>query len=220
MKCATYCIGVMVGLTGLSGGEGGLKAQELTRAERPEVKVGDRWVTRSKDVATGELRQPFTTTVTEVTDNTIVVQVGGRTVSTLSREWNVIETKVDDKVTFTATPLWMFYQFPLEVGKKWSGRWETTSLTQATSWTADVVVEAIESVTVPAGTFQAFKVRFQGTYNGRAFATGRGSWTGRRQQTVWYAPAVKRAVKGEWQESSPGYTNREAYELQSFSLAQ
>ena len=174
---------------------------------------------RRKDVATGVEDPPETTTVTEVAADTIVVRVDERTERIFSREWNIIEQKVDEKVTFKATPQRKFLQFPLEVGKKWEGRWETTSLTQETRWTASAEVEAIESVTVPAGTFQAFKVKFQGTYNGRAFATGRGSWTGSRQETAWYAPAVKRVVKMQWQERSGNYNNRVINELQSFTLA-
>lgn len=208
-----YCfMGIVAGLIA-----GGVTAQELTRAELPEVKVGDRWVMKSRDVASGTDRQPIGITVTSVTADTIVVQSGQRNERTYSREWNFRENRREGKVNSSASPQWLFYSFPLEVGKKWQGSWESVSSSQTTRWSGKAEVERVESVTVPAGTFQAFRIRFEGHYNAQS-NTSPNSWNGSRSETAWYVPSVKRAVKTEWQEFGSNYNHRELNELQSYRL--
>ena len=76
-------------------------------------------------------------------------------------------------------------------------------------------VVGTERIIVPAGSFDAIKVRIQGS----AANTWTGGQTSHRgynkySQTIWYAPAVKRAVKTLVE--GPGFT--EAYELQSYKV--
>ena len=194
-------------------------AQALTRADRPEVKVGDSWVMQNSNPRTGEKRPEVTLTVKEVTADNIVLESGTGNRLTFNRDWNIIETKSGDTVTFSAKPNSTFYQFPLEVGKTWEAQWETTSTQQTTRWQGKTQVEGVETVTVPAGTFQAFKLRFEGFYNGYA-KLGGGSWTGTRKETRWYSPDAKRVVKSEWEERSSSYYNVELNELKSLKLVQ
>ena len=193
-------------------------AQPLTRADRPELKVGDTWVVQNSDARTGEKRPELTLTVREVTSDNIVLETGTGRRRTYTRDWNIIETKSGDTVTFSAKPYWTRYQFPLEVGKKWEAQWETTSTNQTIRWKGETQVEGVETVTVPAGTFQAFKLRFKGYYNGYQ-RVGTGSFTGVRNETAWYSPDAKRFVKIEFQDQSTGYNNAEVNELKSLKIA-
>ena len=194
-------------------------AQALTRADRPEVKVGDSWVQQSSNPRTGEKSPELTLTVREVTADNVVVETNTGQRRTYTRDWNIIETKSGDTVTFSAKPNSTLYQFPLEVGKKWEAQWETTSTRQTTRWQGKTQVEGVETVTVPAGTFQAFKIRFEGYYNGYQ-QIGGASWTGVRKETFWYSPDAKRTIKGESEERSGSYYNVEVYELKSLKLGQ
>jgi hypothetical protein len=192
-------------------------AQDPPRADRPDVKVGDTWTIRNKDGRTGAAKAPTIITVTAVTPDNMTARAGSQTYLTITRDWNHLETRVGDRVAASSRPAWMLYQFPLQVGKKWDGRWETADETQVSRWNGKSHVEKIESITVPAGTFQTFKVRFEGTYNSKSKNTT-DSWTGFRKETMWYAPAVRRAVKTEWEERSGSYYNKEVNELMSFKL--
>ena len=199
-------------------------AQTATRAERPEIKEGESWVYQVTEVITGDKRQPNTQTVKQVTNDRILVENSNGSIATFTREWNQIDNKQGDTVTFKADPAWIQYDFPLEVGKKWSPRFTAISRNgeQTTRWRWDAVVDGVEKVTVPAGTFEAFRIRIDGFYNG---ARGTSSWTGRRTQMVWYAPAVKRTIKSEWEENTQGgshsarYRNIERTELISYTPA-
>ena len=93
-------------------------------------------------------------------------------------------------------------QFPLYPGKTWSFQYEyhpqpllDLKIEQS------AVVEAWESVTVPAGTFRALKVVHHGKY---AASLMEYSWPGRISETYWYAPDAKRVVKMEYRDTQYG----------------
>lgn len=99
-------------------------SQGLTRADRPEFKVGDSWVYQSSDVQTGEMRPERTYTVSEIGPDKIIISTEKGT-RTYTRDWNLIEVKTGDTITAAAKPFWPNLQFPLEVGKKWEQQYES-----------------------------------------------------------------------------------------------
>jgi hypothetical protein len=91
-----------------------------------------------------------------------------------------------------------YFQFPLAVGKKWTAKYYSKP---ASRWiTADNSVTGIETVTTPAGTFQAFKIERQvsmavGTvYRG----TTHTQWT----YTYFYSPQTRSILKYHYQSES------------------
>jgi hypothetical protein len=76
-----------------------------------------------------------------------------------------------------------------EWGKSREGRWQASSRRQDTRWQGKARVDEVESVTVPAETFQAFRMEFEGLYNGRARGGGN-SWTGTSRKAVWHVCAT------------------------------
>ena len=90
------------------------------------------------------------------------------------------------------------YAWPLQVGNKW--RWKPRWVDHVMhpdwsgSYWADYEVLAHEEVTVPAGTFMAFKVATTGTHHD--------DW----HETNWYAPKAGITVKGVW-----GRTDKNGY---------
>jgi len=102
-----------------------------------------------------------------------------------------------------------FIRLPLEKGQKW----ESKFYVKAPDFTAQVEreynVEGTESVKVPAGEFQTFRVHYQSRYRG---TTSKGAgFNGRDEGTVWYALSSKKLVvaKQEYKNSSGEKSIRE-----------
>jgi hypothetical protein len=180
-------------------------AQPVSRADRPEVKTGDAWVFRDIDVTTGEKRET-TNLVTVVDPDKIVVETGWSTSGawTFTRDWNLVEVKTGETVRSSVAPYWPYLQFPLEVGKTWRAAFEVEVTirtdTRRAKWQWNAHVVAAEAVTVPAGTFQALKIEYDGTLTSRQ---GARAWAGSQKETAWYAPAVKRFVRREFEHAAP-----------------
>lgn len=192
-------------------------AQGLTRADRPEFKLGDTWqyyVTPR----TGEKYLGARHIVRAIAPDEVTIGIG-KTVRRVTPELNVIDNRSGDTVTSSHAPYWRLYSFPLEIGKEWSGRWQSRSSArpQVTYWSATVKVVGTESATVAAGTFETLKLEFRGDYYvslpDYQFS---GSW----REFAWYAPAVKQSVKGEWLHWSPYHSDSQSYELASYKVAQ
>jgi hypothetical protein len=195
-------------------------AETLPPAERPDPKIGDTAVFRNLNVQTGEKRETATVVIMIDADN-IVQEISGSTsgTRTYTRDYNLREIKTGDKVTFTAKPSWASLRFPLGVGQMWDGFFETEAVVRprnrSTQWRWKANVVGVEAVTVPAGTFQAFKIE----YDGRYFAhQSNESWTGSHKETAWFAPGINRVVKREFEQSSPGknFLDHHVIELLSF----
>lgn len=84
--------------------------------------------------------------------------------------------------------------FPLRVGDKtkydkrpWSNGNGHNS--------AECEVKAVEAVTVPAGTFDAFRVECDGSWQRVFDRRSVGANSGRTQETIWYSPMVNGYVK-------------------------
>ena len=90
----------------------------------------------------------------------VIAYVGptGVTLSTPEGRWPAILTP-DEKPIFSFEPP-IGYEFPLEVGKTWTKSYRVTvhATKQTIPFDSTSKVEAYEDVTVPAGTFKAFKI--------------------------------------------------------------
>ena len=71
---------------------------------------------------------------------------------------------------------------------------------------------------MPAGTFQTFKIEYDGS-----FATRQGgkSWTGTHKEAAWFAPELNRIVKRDFEQSVPSRNllDHHVIELLSFKPA-
>jgi len=179
---------------------------EPEKWERPEVKVGDSWTYQQKDLWTNTVQPPYTQTVEAVSEVSIRVQStnqDGRHFNfVFTRDWNVSERPGPRKVE----PYWPSYSWPLEVGKKWSGdaTWRAQDPSQLGTWkgTFQSQVTKVEKITVAAGTFDTIKIERRGRYVTDATISGWRGWSGEILETVWYAPAVRRAVKFTYTDTS------------------
>jgi hypothetical protein len=81
--------------------------QSLSRASRPEVKVGDAWVYKVREVRTGETRE-LSFLMSAVEADRIVTETGSSTSGawTFTREWNPVERKTGDVISMSIAPSW------------------------------------------------------------------------------------------------------------------
>jgi hypothetical protein len=200
-------------------------AQAPQRAERPDVRVGEAAVYRDLTVRTGEKRDT-TFVVTTVDADKIVSEMSGSTsgTRTFTRDYNLVENKTGELVTLLAKPPWPYFQFPLTVGRKWDTPFEVDArgggrnVDRHAKWQWRARVVAVGPVTVPAGTFQAFMVEYDGSF---ATRQGNQSWTGTHKETAWYAPETNRIVKRDYEQAAPSrnFLEHHVIELLSFKAA-
>ena len=195
-------------------------AAQASTAEQPVINVGDAWVYETTDRQTGEKRGKLRQVVTEVGD-AIVVRLG-KSERVYTREMNLIEIRSGGATTAKYDPHWLHFSFPLEAGKRYERNLVSTTRggARTTRWQLKAQVIGAESVTTAAGTFDAVKIVIEGTFNAEE---GARRWSGSRTETVWYAPAVKRHVRSEyderWRTSDVTSGSSEATELISFRPA-
>lgn len=128
------------------------------------------------------------------------------------------------------TPDTQAYQFPLTVGKTWAvdysflddtananptGGFKPTAIPSRRVGNATIV--AIEKITTPAGTFDAYRIVQQGTLTQPSTQGGNSpTFDSQYYETNWYAPAAKASIKYEYRHTSP----RRVPTVRSSELAQ
>jgi hypothetical protein len=94
-------------------------------------------------------------------------------------------------------PFFPELSFPLQVAKKWNGRYSGYTKDNGARWDGNVSCEVVsfEDVVVKAGSLKAFRIDCEDKWSAGA-ATGTG------HSTRWYSPAVKSIVKVSHKEDS------------------
>jgi len=195
-------------LVHLDGANFGGTAQAKNKdTERPDVKVGDRWVFVTRSTSGAKLEYAWV--VTSVSPTGIEGTENGKPLA-LTHDLNIIkspqEENSDDRLL----------SFPLEVGKQWNyvDDYVVNDMTLGTlegRGKRSVAVLGYEKVRVPAGEFDAFRLEAKGTWVSPQAPIAPGA----DYVTYWYAPAVRSIVKKERQSTGmPIYTT----ELVEFQL--
>ena len=106
-------------------------------------------------------------------------------------------------------------QFPIYVGRRWSysNDWHFKGTGSSGGSDVEVEVLAFEPIEVPAGRFEAFKLRAQTTLRGINAKGARMDGT-MTTTTYWYAPAARAVVKSDHQNPYLGPTIRELVSFQ------
>ncbi len=166
-------------------------AAQKPRAERPTFELGDQWI-----LSDGVYD------LVRADKNGYVFSASPQRQIELGRDLAVLRVIKDGRVEWQIDPAPKL-AWPLEV-KKWGvlydallhNRDHPTGIRVRLTWE----VKAIESVRVPAGTFQAFRIEYfaepagAGDLFGRApIIPGRQFWT----LVTWYAPDARRLVKAD-----------------------
>ena len=204
----------LMGLAGLAGA--GLAAADPT-APSPSVSVGDRWVWQHSNGLANEKDFTQIESVVQVSDSEIRTQVKvkgkpGSAIATYTHEWNPV-----DVVAAKFDPYLKDFDFPLQVGKSWKGSADKVLFANGKhgNFYLKGEVVAFEKVTVPGGTFDAYRVAVSLDATG----TDEDANIGHTVETYWYAPAVNRHVKLVNEFSRDGRVrSKDVYEMVEYSL--
>lgn len=150
-----------------------------------DFSIGEKWVWIVKDGLTGSEERRITRTVAMDEGILKFSRLNGRTYPISQHNF----------INRPANKPWRVW--PLEVGRKWKydGDWIKTSTGTLSNTKQDVEVVSFEEVTVPAGTFMAFKIEHKGGSD-RPSTSRPGQYVYTPQiDTYWYAPSVKADVK-------------------------
>lgn len=195
-------------------------------ADAPVFKVGDTWSYGGggmKKVV--EANESIVTVLEKAPDKPGASLCGELSpvkemISERDRNYTLLRAKTPDGKIIPecgAGEKWL--DFPLSIGKTWSFSSERETTHGGTvkahidQFQDKFTVEAFEEVTVPAGTFKAFKIKdYQENRKCSAPPNPRWTWTGTRY--FWYAPDAKRPVKAT-EFNSP---DKNAYTLKSFKF--
>ena len=175
-------------------------------ADRPDVKVGDQWrfVVYYGIPSTEPNRAWVVNAITpagiEGTENGAPLR--------LTSDLNVLESPTHTDSNPRAL------SFPLEVGKRWrySSDWVFKVKGSKGSSIVDVAVVGHEKITVPAGSFDSFKLEAKGTIRGISGINSQ--IAGETSVTYWYAPAARAVVKAVSRNPYLGTSTVELVELQ------
>ena len=167
----------------------------------PEVRVQDTWKYRRVDYAHNRTLEPIEVLVTSLDGKSILTAVyrgGAPGDSRWTPEWNGL----------TLDSGWVFntqsglLKFPLQVGKTHEVAYEAEHKAFALrmKFTGKSSVAGWEEVVVPAGKFRAIKIEINGRYDRFDKRGTSAEGADRRtsspvQETIWYAPTVRRWVK-------------------------
>lgn len=156
-------------------------------ADRPAIAVGDRW--QFAVYYTVPSRTPNRTWVITSIDGERLLGTENGEPLTLTAELNVVDSPRQSE----SNPQTL--SFPLEVGKRWryTSNWLFKPKSSRGTTSVDVVVIGHETVEVPAGTFQAFKLKATGELGGSSPSNT--FYAGQTTTTYWYSPAARGVVK-------------------------
>jgi hypothetical protein len=185
--------------------------------DKPDVHVGDRWSWQHTNGLANERDLTRIEDIVEVSGNEIRARARvkgnpGSGIATYTREWNPV-----DVVSAQYSPFLKELAFPLQVGKKWNDTADKMLFSNGKhgKFYLKGEVVAFEKVTVPAGTFDAYRVNLVLDASG----TDEDANIGNTEETYWYAPSVKRYVKLENTFRRDGRVrSKDIYELLEYSL--
>ena len=185
----------------------GMSPALAQRAERPEVRAGDRW-----DFVVYRTDASITSRRTWVVDSVAPTRIQGTDNGeplVMDADLNVVDSPRERSSNPT------LLRFPLGVGDHWT--FANDYLYKPTGSTGRVVTDVIvvghERVTVPAGEFHAFKLEAKARLAGKS---PKGSLIDAESfTTYWYAPAARAVVK--WVQRHP-YLGPYTVELASHAL--
>lgn len=149
-------------------------------AERPELRVGDRWVFHETGTDAGkEVDRRWSREIVDIaSDGVIRVKRRDGNFISFDSSWN---PRPADHPDISAHD----FEFPLKVGAKWSYSSPPGERFRVQSFHE---VMAYERIALPAGTYECFRLEGESRYDEKYYGE---TW----YMTRWYCPAVKYLAK-------------------------
>ena len=166
-------------------------AQEVPKAERPELKVGDSWSYQrtSRDGTQIEVRRE----IKAITPDSLTVIVKDAA-GTTEQQWTPELNYVKGEGPRLERPHQQYFSFPLAVGRQWKVEKKGVG-TSGRDFKAEgeCKVVGFEKVETKAGPFDAFKVSCQTEF----ILYGARQILGSERYVYWYSPTVRGEVRAE-----------------------
>ncbi len=174
---------------------------------RPHISVGDNWQFVVYYAVPSKIPNR-TWTITSVSPDRLVGTENGEPL-TLTSELNVLDSPRQSE----SNPRML--SFPLEVGKHWQyeNEWLFKFKSSRGTIAMKVAVVGYETVDVPAGRFEAFRLEAMGELGGSS--PNNTFYGGQTTTRYWYSPAAKAVVKSVHHNPYQGTTT---VELVSFKV--
>jgi hypothetical protein len=184
-----------------------------TRADRPVwPPAGSTWTTSLKVSGSfgSGVREETLESMGEVDwegRRVMGIHIRGRAQLLFDMERRIVAQTRDGKTIQTYHPYEALYEWPLFVGKSWSSDFQVKNLEHNRTGDYKYVftVEAFEEITVPAGTFKAFRIRR--------------STSPRDTFVHWYEPRLGVEVKRDWERFEGHMLGAGTYQMEMLSHA-
>jgi hypothetical protein len=175
-------------------------AGQTPPAARPILTPGDHWEYEFRDRRFGKPSCNYTLTVEKVSELDYTSRIRypdgceiGITTAYPVRSNSLHRFDLDLNHYHRSPDPYRLLQFPLAVGKSWRQKWSWS----VNGWTynddLEATVEAVETITTKAGTFDTFRIHLVRAYQGTK--VGNFTQNGVLHDTAWYAPAAKAIVR-------------------------
>lgn len=189
----TGCLALGAGTLMLAGAA---LAQEMAPIERPTLKVGDSWTTRTLDGWNNNETGQLTTTLVAFENNLGVFRFknltsGEESTGSFNADWQPCRPMQNDATLTCAGSL----KFPITAHYRHSYR-KLPSTSGKSYFDGDCEGMGMEKVRVPAGEFDAYLIECKGYWTQVFGGTARSAYT----QKHWYAPAVRNQVKSTYED--------------------
>ena len=153
-------------------------AQSQPAAERPKFDVGDKW--KFSDVAADGKKGSWSREIVEIpAAGQLRVRLGNGNIADYDGAMNVMPESKPERARALA-------KYPLQLGSEWAVARKFPN--PGTDERGSAKVVAFETITVPAGAFQCYRVEAQTSLTNKTYNETR-SWV------RWYCPAVKWIAK-------------------------
>ena len=183
---------------------------------QPDVHVGDLWKYHELDGLTNETTNEFSHQIVEINDHKITIQLKnkkmpGSALRYYNREWNPIDNGV-----VKYDPFYPEYKFPMNIGVTWKLDYRSTNTQrQSFSSVSNGKIVALEKVTVPAGTFDAYRIE----NDIETRDTGADANITKGHIITWYSPTAQKYIRRESTTFSGGRVRSNSIdELVEYSL--
>jgi len=182
---------------------------------QPDIHVGAIWQYRKIDGFTNETVYKFSQRVVSVNDHEIVIQLKntikeGAWLRYFTREWNPVD--VGD-IKFD--PFRPEFKFPMSIGGTWNLNFGLTEHGRSFLSLFKGKIVALEKVTVPAGTFDAYRIE----NDIETRDTGADANITKGHIITWYSPTAQKYIRRESTTFSGGRVRSNSIdELVEYSL--
>jgi len=157
--------------------------------DQKRYRVGDEYERVTKDSLTGKVLSKGTSKITKIENGLVYFRSSSGKEGIVTEAGGIVRANNPEATYTFDPPLPNLPADEFQVGKKWTSETYQTSNSGTRRRTDKFIVDRVEDVTVPAGTFKAFVVERE------AVIGNKGEISTSQNNTYWYVPGIGVPVK-------------------------